>query len=140
MFEILPFEIKHLNPMLDQPGNEFVSDWLKGEHAEVMLKTGSTIAVNGVPMLCGGVQKYWEGRGHVWAIFNLNSKRCFLPVFRAMKAYLKMQKIDRLETYVPTYLIKQQHRAELLGFKAEGIAKKFLTNGDDCVLYAMVRE
>ena len=92
-------------------------------------------------MVCGGVIKLWEGRGCVWTVFNEESKGCFVPVFRGIKEFLRLQRqvFRRLEIAVPTGFEMGHRRALLLGFKVEcGFAESYLPSGEDCVLYSLI--
>lgn len=141
MVEIVKFSRQHLRPMLDQPSNKFLREWLINGHAEAMESHAYTILLNGEPMVCGGVQKYWDKRGHAWAIFSENAKSCFVPVFRAAKTFVRLALVEfnRIEMYVPLDQEKHHRRAELLGFKAESVARKFLATGEDVIVYSIVK-
>ena len=143
-FHFIPYRKEHVLPFMEQSMNADIRDAYLSGAAEMLEGTpAQTGVLNGVPMVCGGVIKLWEGRGLVWTVFNDESKDCFVPVFRGIRRFLaeQMKIYRRLELSVPVSFEIGHRRARLLGFKVEcHLAPKFLPNGDDCVLYAMVRE
>lgn len=144
MFELVPYKKEHVIPMLDQKENLALKEPFLAGAAEGLEATGATtIMVNGIPAVCGGVLQYWEGRGQVWAVFNEEFKNNFVPVFRGLKVFIKvhLEKYRRLETSIPLEFPKGKRRAEMLGFKLEcELARQYLPNGGDASLYSIVRE
>jgi len=143
-FQLIPYRSEHVMPLIEQSMNSDIRDSYVGGLAQMLEKCGGvTGLVNGVPMVCGGVVTLWEGRGCVWTVFNEDSRRCFVPVFRGIRKFLQEQlkNYRRLEIAVPLSFEIGHRRAKMLGFKVEcHLARKYLPNGEDCVLYAMVRE
>lgn len=140
IFEIVPLTREHLLSLADQKPNSFIHDWMESGHADEMIPRGFAGVMNGHVMICGGVIELWKHRAQVWSIFNQNSKTCFLPVFRGIKKFLQAQPYRRLEFSVPVNLPIAHRRALLLGFKLEcALAEKYLPNGEDCAIYALVR-
>lgn len=144
MFDLVAYKKEHALAFVDQEINASVREAYKGGTAEFLeSQTSVTGLYKGEPMVSGGVIKLWEGRACVWTIFNERSKECFVPVFRGIKSFLKLQlnTYRRLEIAVPVDFEIGHRRAILLGFKLEcPLAEKYLPDGTDCSLYAMVRE
>lgn len=146
MMRLAPYEPAHILPMLAQGMNADIRpQWEGGALVELMatLPSSMTVMVRDKPMVCGGVIKLWEGRGCVWTVFNEEAKTCFVPVFRGIKLFLKEQlkTYRRLELAVPMGFKVGHRRAQLLGFKVEcGFARAYLPTGEDCILYALIRE
>lgn len=140
MFEIVPLKKEHLLAIADQPANNFIYKWIENGHADEMTKTGFAGIMNNEVMICGGTIELWSNRAQVWSVFSDRSKNCFLPIFRGVRRFLYSQPFRRLEFSVPVNLDLAHRRAKLLGFKMEcALAEKYLPNGDDCALYALVR-
>lgn len=142
---LTPYTKDHILPLLDQPINANIRASYLAGMADAVAESPSASVLNGVgaAMVCGGVIKMWEGRGYVWTVFNEEAKHCFVPVFRNMRRFLRQQlsTFRRLELAVPVDFTIGHRRALLLGFKVEApLAKGYLPNGTDCVLYSMVRE
>ena len=137
-FEIIPFKLEHFEGLYDQPSNAFLKSWVeKWAKGLIEKEQAFTGLVRGEPMVCGGITDYWDGRGQIWAIFNEKSKTNFVPVFRGIKAWLIKQPYHRLELSVPVGLEVGCRRAALLGFKLECIAKKYLPDQTDAILYSL---
>lgn len=141
----VPFQRYHILPLLQQSINADIKEGYEQNLASLLEKGGmgaSILRDDGSAMVCGGVIKMWEGRGCVWTVFNEEAKSCFVPVFRSMRRFLQSQmaNFNRLELAVPIGFTIGHRRAKLLGFTEEcHLARKFLPNGEDCVLYAMIR-
>ena len=143
MFEVIPYKHEHIAPLLEQkinlpikaffttgPGSQFES---RG--------TAFTGTYDGVPVICGAIEHIWENRGIIWSVFNEECKGNFVPVFRAIKKFLSQSEYKRIEVSIPCDFLIGRRRAEMLGFKLEcECAKKYLPDGTDCAIYAMVKE
>lgn len=148
-FKLIPYKKEHILPLMSQRMNASIRDSYVGGLAEVLESyqgpsgSSTTGILHGKTMVCGGVIRIWEGRGCVWTVFNEESRDCFVPVFRGIRKFLaeQMKIYRRLEMAVPVSFEIGHRRAKLLGFKVEcHLARKFLPDGEDCVLYALVRD
>lgn len=145
-FQLAPYQKSHVLPMLEQGINANIrGQWVNGKLVDLMatLPSSTTVLVKERPMVCGGVIKLWENRGCLWTVFNEESKNCFLPTFRGIQSFLKVQQqtYRRLEMAVPVGFPVGHRRALALGFKVEcGFAESYLPTGEDCVLYALIRK
>ena len=91
-------------------------------------------------MLCGGAIAYWQNRAQLWTIFSENSKKNFLPVFRAIKRVLDYLPFNRIDLCIDYGFRLGCRRAEMLGFQLECLcARKYLPDGRDATLYSLVR-
>lgn len=144
MFKFVPYKREHVIPFLDQPSNIGIKDiFLKDNATQFENYNSVTGTFNDVPVFCGGILKVWEKRGFIWTVFNEDCKKNFVPVFRGIKKYLTEQQeiYHRIEVAIPVDFEIGRRRAEMLGFKIEcPLARKFFSDGQDCALYAMVRD
>lgn len=142
MFERIPFKKEHLEPLMLQKINAYLPEWVRNGHALDMEKTYAfTGIVKGEIMICGGITEVWAGRGHLWSIFSDRAGANFLPVFRGIKRFLEEAPFARVEMSVPCDFFLGKRRAELLGFNLEcARAKHYLPNGQDCSLYARIKQ
>lgn len=142
MFELVKFKKEHLHPLLHQPENGYLQNWLDNGHASTMedQKSSFTGMVKGKPAVCGGVIEMWTDRGFIWSVFNTEFKGNFLPVFRGIKHFITQYPCRRLEMAIACKNERAMVRARLLGFQIETpLAKKYLPDGSDCVLFAKIR-
>lgn len=143
MFKFVPLKREHLLPLLTQEINldrkaAFINEGLLERVLEVESFTGMW---NDQVMFCAGIAPVWENRGHVWIIFNEDSKENFVPVFRALKKFLKDHPCRRIEVSMRVDLEYAKRRARLLGFKEETpLARKYTPAGDDCSIFTIVKE
>lgn len=144
MFEIVPYKLEHLIPLLDQKENVGIREtFLSGTGTQLEIGESATLIVNGKVACCGGVIPYWEGRVQGWIVFSDEFKTNFIPVFRGVKAFLKekLKTHRRIEASATLDFPSARRKIELFGFKLEcELAKGFLPDGRDCALYSMVRE
>jgi len=111
------------------------------EHA-MGLKSGGdcyTATVNGDPIACIGLIKWWEGRQYVWAYLSDDFCKHTIALTRAIHRWLKYHGHGRLETAIDPRHEKAIRWAERFGFKYEGTMAQYLESGEDMFLYARVR-
>ena len=142
MFEFVPFKRAHLLPLLLQDINldqksAFINEGLLERVEEIESFTGMW---NDQVMFCAGIAPVWKGRGHVWIIFNEESKENFVPVIRGLRKFLKEHPCRRIEVSMATHLEFAKRRARMLGFTEETpIARKYTPDGQDCSIFTMIK-
>lgn len=148
MSELVAFKKDHLVSLLDQKINVHCKEWFLNGIADVLanLKPGQgeamSIIHNGVVMCCGGINTFWPGRGHLWCVFNEESKRSFVTTFRLVNKWISSLKYNRIELSVDhgEHFKVGARRAQLLGFKLEiWKAEKYLPDGGTVAVYVKVR-
>jgi hypothetical protein len=141
--ESIPYKREHIVPLVYQSANLGVKKFFLSDIGEQLESNDSvTITINEKVMCCGGIMEMWAKRGHIWCVFNEESKSNFVPVFRAIKKFLeeKQEKYPRIEVSIPYDMRFAKRRAELLGFKCEiECAKKYLPDGTDCAVYVLIK-
>ena len=93
-------------------------------------------------IFCCGVRDMWPGVGEVWAVFSPLSEEYPLIYF-SFEELLEITFKDyvRLQTTIdPVDCPKAILFDERLGFKPEGLMKRYGPHGEDRVMYALVRE
>ena len=106
------------------------------------LKAGGeafTATVDGKPIACIGLIKFWEGRKYVWAFLAPHMPCYKLSLTRAIVRWLRYHGAGRLETAIVCADPKAVRWAELFGFEREGTMRRWTEGGDDCFMYARVR-
>lgn len=95
-------------------------------------------------LACGGIIPQWTGRAALWLMLAEATKGYdMLWIFRTCRTYLDeiqtSHAYNRLEATVDVGF-KQGHRfARLLGFKAEGLLRKYAPDGHDHIMYARIK-
>lgn len=93
---------------------------------------------------CGGFLMYWPGVMEGWMITSDKlprfGKEVTVRVIRKIEEVEKMFSLRRLQMTVRADFEIGQNWAAKLGFKREGILKKFGPEGCDYIMYARVKE
>lgn len=145
MFELIKFKEEHLRPLVGQSSNKCLPEWFSTGLSKSLESTDSaSVVYGGQVLLCGGITKYWTGRGQLWVVFNEDAARKnFVPAFRGIKKFIDFQienNYHRIEMSIDYGFKIGERRAKLLGFTLEcARAKKYLPDGGDCTLYSLVR-
>jgi hypothetical protein len=102
---------------------------------------GFTLIHEGVVIACGGVYKLWDGVGEAWVVGSDNipiKKLSFhKAVIRAIKKIKESKKFHRIQSIVRGDFPEALGWQRLIGFKIEGLMKKYSSDGVDCFLYRM---
>ena len=93
---------------------------------------------------CGGIRKLWEGVGECWIILspkvNLYPTRTYECIKDGFEKLIAENDFVRLQAWGRIGFAKAHTLFKHLGFKAEGIARKYTPDGIDSILYAIVRQ
>ena len=144
--EIVPFKSDHAKKILELGMNEPALE-LKPEHHQYIVNFGTigmsfTGTVNNVPIAAGGVHHLWDNVAEGWVIGSKLIWKYPITFGRAIKIrtdYLATNNnIKRIQTAVKSDCSKAIRFAEWLGFKREGLMKKYGPDGSDYYLYAKV--
>lgn len=119
-----------LAPLLDAPG-----------YGEMLAAAGPAFAglADGAVVGCAGVVMLSAQRGHAWALLAAPAPVGFVPIHRAVAAFLDRQAVRRIETAVDSDFAAGHRWARMLGFAREGRMRAYGLDGRDADLYARVR-
>ncbi len=99
--------------------------------------------VNNEIVGCGGIRKMWDGVGEVWLMLSPQTSLYPIRTYECIKEGLQKLIDDndlvRLQAWGRVGFAKSHTLFKHLGFKPEGIARKYTPDGVDCILYAIVR-
>jgi hypothetical protein len=111
--------------------------------AQSLLKGPAFTLTNGVPIACGGILPLWAGVGEGWVVTSpLVEKYPVLfakTVWRTTFELLKNSDLDRIQTVIDAQHTVSQKWAERMGFRNEGLMRKYL-GGRDFYRYALIKE
>lgn len=136
------FRKEHIDAMAiqeRQKGLEYLEttehfQWLEGNDSF------SAIDDDGTVLACAGVVQMTEGRGVAWAYMSQNIGHKMTHVTRAVRRYLKLSPLWRIEMHVDCDFDSGHRWARMLGFKMEcERMRAFTPDKRDCALYAMVK-
>jgi hypothetical protein len=93
---------------------------------------------------CGGIRKLWPGVGETWLMLSPEVNKYPIRTYECIKEGFEKLIGDndfvRLQAWGRIGFTKAHTLFKHLGFKPEGIARKYTPDGVDCILYAKVRE
>lgn len=144
MIKVVRFEPAHLTELTAQQGLEymqgfFTEDQKKGLAASRNAFTG--ISDDGRVVVCAGVADLWENRGEAWSVLNPVCKREFLGIHNAVKRFLDVCPIRRIEAAVDIDFEAGHRWARLLKFELETTrARAYLPSGNDAAIYVRVKQ
>jgi hypothetical protein len=93
---------------------------------------------------CGGVEILWQGVGEAWGVpsvyVNGHKKDIILICKEVLRIVWNQElELNRIQCSVIDGFQAGDKLAEILGFKCEGVMRKFGKNGEDYKLFALVR-
>lgn len=96
------------------------------------------------PIVCGGLIEMWEGRATAWAIMGASAKgtQIMKAITRTARMYADIalkNRYHRIEMTSRADFPQGCHWAKMLGFRWEGLMKKYGPFGEDHILYARTR-
>lgn len=140
MINITDFCIDHLYQMDIQPHQAWTRDLLDyGYGAFYQRGIARTVWLDGDPVACFGESIVWDGVGECWAILAGNIGISMVAVDRAVRALIGKVSTRRLQAYVDASFEPGVRWMLDLGFTVEGKLKRYLPNGNDAFLFALVR-
>jgi len=103
-----------------------------------------TALYHGTPIGCAGLRPMWEGVAEAWLLFGPDIKDHTLYLYRNAKQYLAdltdQLNLHRIQAYCRTDWPEAINFLYHLGFKTEGKARKYNTDGSDAYFMAIVKE
>lgn len=110
------------------------------DHLAAAINAGLALAcVEGSRILAvGGIAEQWPDRGLLWGLLTDGIGATMTPVHRIVQRAVAASSLQRIEMHVAVKHGAAARWAKLLGFKQEGVMRKFW-QGHDFALYAKVR-
>jgi hypothetical protein len=140
---VVPFQPEHLTAMVLQPDQAYLRAWITPEVAAAVAahEAFSALDEDGDVIGSAGVINLWEGRGMAWAYLSVNARNHMLPITKAVRRFLEVCPLRRVEMTVDAEFPQGHRWANMLGFKLEcGRMQAYRPDGGACSLYARVRK
>lgn len=142
MMYVVPYRSFHPSALTIQSGQAYMADFLKPEYCKALENAGPayTVMDDNSVVACGGLAEQWSTRAIAWSLISENiSGLKFARLHKMVFRFLEVQDYPRIEMTVDHDFENGHRWAKLLGFKWEGLMKKYNPTGSDCDLYARVR-
>jgi hypothetical protein len=143
MIEVLKFKAEHMAYMKEQQATAYLKTYTTPEQDKLLENTLAHTIVSRETkrvLMCAGVVEYWPGRGEAWAIFDEKCKSEFIYIHGAVKKFLEICPVKRIEAAVDIGFEAGHRWVKALGFELEApLLKSYRpVNGGDVSLYARV--
>lgn len=141
MIDIIPARPEMISLLDVQSAQKLTGMELNEVSLGIAIRSGLSLAAvhNGQILGVGGVAEQWPGRGIVWGLLSKGIGVKMAPVHKAVMRALEICPMNRVEAYVLNSH-KAGHRwMKMLGFKKEGVMKKYWQDHDFAV-YARVKD
>ncbi len=139
--EIVEFESWHLEYLQLQEAQSYMISYFTPEYGSLLEKAGPSFTAlhQGTPKAAAGIVICHPHRALAWALLSAMGPRHFLPVHRAVQAFLDRQTIRRIEANVDVRF-QQGHRwIRALGFELEAARMRaYSPEGRDYALYSRI--
>ena len=98
--------------------------------------------VDGKVIGVGGIKILWEGVGEVWALFTSykKSKGAYKCIRDGLEKLIEDNKLRRIQGYGRIGFPQSHILFKHLGFKPEGIMRKYTPDGVDVIMYARIED
>ena len=141
---IVPFEPSHFESL---KGNlQDAQAWLRldGDYGEKLLMFGKAFTgidtKTGDVVGCAGFMTLWENRAKVWAVLSRKAGRHFPAIHKAVMREMEAYPARRIEAEVTSAFPEGHRWVKMLGFSHEGTMRAYTPGGNDCDLYAIIKE
>lgn len=94
-----------------------------------------TAVHDGVPLCCGGLIEVWPGRAYAWALLDRDVGPHMLALTREIRSLLAAAPFRRIEMAVKEHFEPGRRWAELLGFRLEVLAMRYMPDGGNALIY-----
>ncbi|KKN78884.1 hypothetical protein LCGC14_0346560 [marine sediment metagenome] len=98
--------------------------------------------IDGQPECVAGIDIMWEGVGDVWLMItpfiDNHVKESYKCIRKGLKKLIKDHKIRRLQSYGRVDFPECHTLFAHLGFKVEGLAKAYTSDGVDAIMYGKI--
>lgn len=146
---VMPFHAEDMLWIIERGIKEFGVKCIPNEQ---MIELAETREVNGQCITgwvegnivgCGGIDLMWPGVGEVWMYLSYETDKYPVKAFRVIKKGIKKliddNDLQRCQGWCRIGFDKGHTLFRHLGFEPEGIAKKYMSDGTDAILYAKVK-
>lgn len=139
--EIVPFKPEHLARIRLQGAQEYLASYIDPSSISALQAGTAFSAIDGDVVLgSSGIIPIWQGRAIAWAWLSQDCGRYFVRIHRAVKRFLDLSDIRRIEATVDCDFAAGHEWIQMLGFELEAVRmRSYRPDGNDMALYARVK-
>ena len=126
-----------------QPEQRAFAAALTAGAAAALLAAGPSRSITdsaGNVLLCCGVIPFHENRVHAWTLLSGRASRHMPFLVKSVLGFLESLPCRRVEMTIRQGFSAGVKWARILGFTPEGVMRAYAENGDNCILYARIRQ
>ncbi len=148
--EVRPFQAEDMlfliNDGIKEKGIQYYGAGTLEELAQQTEDDGLSMTgfVNDMIVGCGGIRKLWDGVGECWLmlspqtnIYPVKTYKCIRDGFQKV---IDESDFHRIQAWGRIGFTKAHTLFRHLGFKPEGIARKYTPDKVSCILYALIKD
>ena len=146
--EIRPFRAEDMETILKIGVKEFGLKCLPNDHIKALAqqreesKACITGLVDDVVVGIGGIETLWSGVGEVWLMLSYEvdkrPMRTYDIISAGLDKLIKDNNLWRCQGWCRAGFTKAHTLFRHLNFQPEGIARKYLPDGSDAILYSRI--
>lgn len=135
---VVPFSPEHLSAIRFQEHQKLAISALELPYLAQLSGFGPTLTAlaDGHVIACAGIATPGFGIGTLWAVVSQDAGPHFIRLDRAVRRFLDIPKLRRIEASSEVNFDQGCRWLELLGFQSEGVMVKYGPNGEDHMRYA----
>jgi len=144
MIQVVPYKAAHFESLTAQEGQAYLRAEFTMEQAAALEGTANAFTAldeSGAVLCSAGVVEYWPNRAEAWAFVSPLAKKEGFAVTRAVRRFLHITPIRRVEAAVDINFVEGVRWVNALGFSLASPwpMKAYKPDGADCWLYARVK-
>ncbi len=142
MTELIPFKKEHYKQIVGNSDQNFLAHYVSDDDLSALEQNPlSVTCVDGEKILgIGGIVLSHDERGEAWGIVAPGVRSEFIKIHRAVKGYLAVATLRRIEAVVHTDYAPGHRWVKALGFELEApCMKAHSLQGKDAALYAITK-
>lgn len=141
MIKVEKFSVWHMNHILATKPEFYLNHFLTLADMEFIEENNLayTAVKNGVPVACCGITMRYPHRAEAWAVIGLLEKIDSLSFIRAIRRFLDIIPVKRIEATLADDVPNRKKWIRLLGFQYEARLKCFDIEAKDVDMYVRLK-
>lgn len=141
--QVVSLQKRHIEELAAKGGLGYLAAYLDEEAKNrfAAMKYAFAAEVDGETVAAAGLLEYWSHRAEAWAFFDPQCRKHFLAVHNAVKRFLQIAPVRRIEAIVERDFSAGHRWIKSLGFELEAeCLRSYTIECKDVSLYALIKE